>query len=68
MAGFMAMHVALPIVLPSDGTMTEVASPAPRGGGHPLGDQPLARARIMKLSNVYSVTCHQRYWSLRKAA
>ena len=28
-------------------------------------DQPRVRERIMKLSNVYSATCHHRYWSER---
>ena len=28
-------------------------------------DQPRVRERIMKLSKVYSATCHQRYWSER---
>ena len=30
-----------------------------------LGDQPRVRERIMKLSKVYSATCHHRYWSER---
>jgi hypothetical protein len=29
------------------------------------GNQPRVRERIMKLSNVYSATCHHRYWSER---
>ena len=29
--------------------------------------QPRWRMRIMKLSKLYSATCHQRYWSPRKA-
>jgi hypothetical protein len=28
-------------------------------------DQPRVRERIMKLSKVYSATCHHRYWSER---
>jgi hypothetical protein len=28
-------------------------------------DQPRVRERIMKLSKVYSATCHHRYWSDR---
>jgi hypothetical protein len=28
-------------------------------------NQPRVRERIMKLSNVYSATCHHRYWSER---
>lgn len=28
-------------------------------------DQPRVRERIMKLSLVYSATCHHRYWSER---
>lgn len=30
-----------------------------------LRDQPRVRDRIMKLSLVYSATCHHRYWSER---
>jgi hypothetical protein len=30
-----------------------------------LEDQPRVRERIMKLSKVYSATCHHRYWSER---
>jgi hypothetical protein len=29
------------------------------------GSQPRVRERIMKLSKVYSATCHHRYWSER---
>jgi hypothetical protein len=29
------------------------------------GNQPRVRERIMKLSNVYSATCHHKYWSER---
>jgi hypothetical protein len=28
-------------------------------------DQPRVRERIMKVSKVYSATCHHRYWSER---
>jgi hypothetical protein len=28
-------------------------------------DQPRVRERIMKLSKVYSATCHHKYWSER---
>jgi len=30
-----------------------------------VSNQPRVRERIMKLSNVYSATCHHRYWSER---
>ena len=33
--------------------------------GRSVTDQPRVRERIMKLSKVYSATCHHRYWSER---
>ena len=30
-----------------------------------MADQPRVRERIMKLSKVYSATCHHKYWSER---
>ena len=43
-------------------------APAPRRTRQCSARQPLARVRIMKLSKLYSVTCHHRYWSPRNAA
>ncbi len=60
-------HIPMRIATLNDPTATQKARSGKRPGPRqkPKDNQPRVRERIMKLSNVYSATCHHRYSSDR---
>ena len=67
--GDVSPSMAYPRVIFQGKDTTARKKPAPVRGGldamDGFGDQPRVRERIMKLSKVYSATCHHRYSSER---